>query len=154
MEHCIQARGRYTGQMAFISVTRLRVRGWWWFVPFSVGAFRAARQAKSAPGIIGLAVLADAKRAFWTCTVWNDEQSMRAFMTSSAHREIMPKLLNWCDEASVAHWAQDFPEPPSWQEAYRRLQKEGRRSKVSFPSAAHERFEFPPPRTTAVLKLK
>jgi hypothetical protein len=35
---------------------------------------------------------------------------------------------------------------PSWSEAHRRLQQEGRPSKVRFPSDAQRRFEIPPPR--------
>jgi hypothetical protein len=31
---------------------------------------------------------------------------MRAFMLSGAHQRAMPKLFNWCDEASVVHWNQ------------------------------------------------
>jgi len=36
----------------------------------------------------------------------------------------------------------DANEPPSWAEAHRRLQKEGRRSRVSRPSEAQLRFEI------------
>jgi hypothetical protein len=67
-------------------------------------------------------------------------------MISGAHRRVMPRLLEWCDEASVAHWLQDSPEPPLWDEAHRRMQGEGRRSKVNNPSEAQQRFEIPPPR--------
>ena len=42
--------------------------------------------------------------------------------------------MEWCDEAAVAHWTQDSPEPPSWEEAHRRLQESGRPSKVNHPS--------------------
>jgi hypothetical protein len=55
--------------------------------------------------------------------------------------------MHWCDEASVARWTQDSAELPNWQEAHRRMQAEGRPSKVSFPSAAHQQFQIPPPKT-------
>jgi hypothetical protein len=32
---------------------------------------------------------------------------MRAFMFTPAHRSVMPKLLQWCDEAAVIHWLQE-----------------------------------------------
>jgi hypothetical protein len=99
-------------------------------------------------------VLSDANLAFWTRTLWTDERSMRAFMFAPAHRRVMPKLLQWCDEAAVTHWLQGSPEPPPWQEVHRRLQQEGRASKVDHPSAAQLRFEIPPPKTTRQLKLK
>jgi hypothetical protein len=127
--------------MPFISITRLRVRSFRYLPVFLIGAFRSAREAKNAPG--NLAV-----------TLWSDERSMRAFMLAGVHRRVMPRLLQWCDEAAVAHWLQETPEPPSWQEAHRRLQDEGRASKVDHPSAAQLSFEIPSPKTTRQLKLK
>ena len=76
---------------------------------FSFNALRAARQAKTAPGNLAVSLLADSNFAFWTRTLWNDQDAMRAFMLSGAHRRMMPRLLNWCDEAAVAHWTQDSP---------------------------------------------
>ena len=75
---------------------------------------------------------------------------MRSFMRSGAHRGVMPRLAKWCDEAALAHWVQDGPEPPSWQEAYQRLQQHGRRSRVDHPSDAQRRFEIPAPRPRGV----
>lgn len=49
----------------------------------------------------------------------------------------MPKLLHWCDEASVLHWQQDDPTVPDTPEAHRRVVAEGRLSKVLHPSPAH-----------------
>jgi|SRR6516164_1925124 len=117
-------------------------------------ALRSAREAKNASGNLAVSVLSDANFAFWTCTLWSDERAMRAFMFAPAHRRLMPKLLQWCDEAAVAHWLQDSMQPPSWQEAHRRLQQEGRTSKVDCPSAAQLDFEVPPPKTSRQLKLK
>jgi uncharacterized protein DUF3291 len=68
----------------------------------------------------------DSYFAFWTRTLWNDQDAMRVFMLSGAHRRMMPRLLNWCDEASVAHWTQDSLETPSWQEVHGRMQAQGR----------------------------
>lgn len=131
--------------MPFVSITRLRLRSWR-FVPGLLWyAVRSRRQAKSARGNLAAQVLREANNVFWTCTVWSDEASMRAFMASGAHRNAMPRLIEWCDEACVAHWQQDTAEPPSWQEAHRRMQAQGRRSKVRYPSAAHERFEIAAP---------
>jgi hypothetical protein len=140
--------------MPFVSITRLRVRSFRYLPVFLLGTFRAARQAKNALGNLAVSLLSDANFTFWTRTLWNDERSMRAFTLAGAHRRVMPRLLQWCDEAAVAHWLQETPESPSWQEAYRRLQQEGRASKVDYPSAAQLRFEIPPPKTTRQLKLK
>jgi hypothetical protein len=68
----------------------------------------------------------------------------------------MRSLLEWCDEASLVRWTQDGPELPSWQEAHRRLEEEGRPSKVNHPSPAHLAHTFPPPvaRQTSQLHFK
>jgi len=68
-------------------------------------------------------------------------------MHSGVHHQVMPQLPRWCDEAALVHWEQDGPEPPSWQEAHRRLRRQGRRSRVDYPSEAHRRFDIPAPRT-------
>lgn len=132
--------------MPFVSITRLRLRSWR-FVPGLIWyALLSRRQARSASGNLRALTLREANNTFWTCTVWRDEAAMRAFMVSGAHRRAMRVLPDWCDEASVAHWQQDSAEPPSWSDVHRRMQSEGRRSKVRYPSPAQERFEIPPPR--------
>ena len=125
--------------MPLVSITRLRVRSFRYLPIFLIGAFRSARQAKNAPGNLAVSLLNDAYFTFWTRTLWNDGRSMRAFMLAGAHRRIMPQLLQWCDEAAVAHWIQDIATPPAWQEAHRRLQQQGRRSRVDHPSAGQGR---------------
>jgi hypothetical protein len=140
--------------MPLASITRLRVRSFRYLPAFLLGALRSAREAKNASGNLAVSVLSDANLTFWTRTLWTDERSMRAFMFAPAHRRVMPKLLQWCDEAAVTHWLQETPEPPSWQEVHRRLQQEGRTSKVDHHSAAQLRFEIRPPKTTRQLTLK
>jgi len=140
--------------MAFVSITRLRVRSWRYLPAFLVQTFRAARQAKAASGSLSVSILRDSNLAFWTRTVWSDEAGMRSFVLSGAHRRVMPHLLTWCDEASVAHWVQGACEPPSWQQSHKRLLQEGRRSKVNHPSEAQTRFEIPEPRNVVELNFK
>ena len=140
--------------MPFVSITRLRVRSWRYLPAFVIQSFRTARQAKVAAGSLGVSVLRDADRAFWTRTVWRDEAAMRSFMRSGVHRRVMARLPEWCDEAALVHWAQDNSEPPSWPEAHRRLQGEGRRSRVNQPTEAQRRFEIPEPRTSGGLVFK
>ena len=129
--------------MPFVSITRLRVRRWRYVPQFLIQSIRAARQAKRSAGSISVSVLRDIDRAFWTRTVWRDEAAMRAFMRSGVHRRIMARLPEWCDEAALVRWVQEASDPPSWQDAHRRLQKEGRRSRVSQPSAAQLRLRDP-----------
>jgi hypothetical protein len=140
--------------MPFVSITRLRVRSWRYLPRFLFQSIRAARQAKRAPESLAVSVIRDADRAFWTRTVWRDEAAMRSFMQSGVHRRIMARLPEWCDEAAVLHWVQDGDEAPSWAEAHRRLQQEGRRSRVSNPSEAQRRFEIRGPRKGAGVVFK
>jgi quinol monooxygenase YgiN len=132
--------------MAVISITRLRVRSWRFLPLFFIHALRSARQAGRAEGNLGSSLLRDRKNTFWTATAWRDEAAMRQFMLSGAHRQAMPKLLNWCDEAALVHWTQDSADLPSWPAAHARLEAEGRSSKVYHPSENHKAHKFPAPR--------
>ena len=132
--------------MPVVSITRLRVRSWRFLPVFLMSAFRSGAQARNAKGNLAVKVLNDRRNTFWTCTCWDSEVSMRAFMLAKPHGREMRKLLEWCDEASLVHWTQDSAEPPSWVEAHRRLQQEGRSSKVNHPSPDHAAFRVQAPR--------
>jgi hypothetical protein len=80
----------------------------------------------------------DGAFAFWTSTVWQNLEAMRAFRNSGAHLKAMPKLLRWCDEASFVHWEQGDARVPDISAAFDRLLREGKLSKVLKPSARHQ----------------
>ena len=69
---------------------------------------------------------------------------MSAYRIIPPHRNAMPKLLEWCDEASVVHWNQESAELPDWETAERRMADSGRLSKVNHPSADQQarRLDF------------
>ena len=149
--------GLISNAMFFVSLTRLRVRSWRYLPVFFLQALRSAQQAKSAEGVVAVSLLRDAHNTFWTRTVWNSEQAMRAYMLSGVHRQVMRRLPEWCDEASVAHWTQESPQPPSWEEAHQRLQESGRPSKVNHPSEAqrnHLSIPAPVIRASGELRFK
>ncbi len=81
-------------------------------------------------------------------TAWDGQESMRRYMIEGSHRAAMPHLLDWCDEASVAHWVQPTDDLPTWQEADARMREKGRASKVRFPSSSHATLNYRPPRVT------
>ncbi|RYY14643.1 DUF3291 domain-containing protein [Methylobacterium sp. WL6] len=139
--------------MAFVSITRLRIRSWRFMPPFVVDTLRSLSQTKAAPGLIGGSLLADRKRTFWTLTLWTDQSDMRRYMISGAHRKAMPKLLDWCDEASVVHWTQEAEDIPTWNEAAERMRSEGRVSKVHHPSPQHRDLSFATPRTAGAVAI-
>ena len=133
--------------MSLISVTRLRLRSWLYFPPFVLNSMRSAKQAAAAQGNLAVRLLRDREKAFWTMTAWSGEAEMKAFMSAGAHGAVMRKLLDWCDEAALTHWMQEGASLPTWEEGHRRLQQEGRRSKLHHPSAAHTAFVIPAPTT-------
>jgi Domain of unknown function (DUF3291) len=133
--------------MPLISVTRLRIRSIWFMPAFFFYTLRANWQARAAMGNSAVQLLPDAQRTYWTCTQWSDLKAMRAYVGSGAHREAMRRLAHWCDEASVVHWEQTAAGLPGWDEAHRRMQQDGRPSKVNHPSAAHLAYQIPQPET-------
>jgi len=134
--------------MPLVSITRFRARAFWFVPMFMHHAQRSISQIRSAKGCISLALLKDRNRVFWTMTMWQDERSMKAYMTSGSHREAMPSLADWADEASVAHWNQEHAERPDWNEAARRMRVEGRPVRLHHPSPHHNDLSFPAPCTT------
>jgi hypothetical protein len=129
--------------MTRVSITRLRLRKMRFELPFVWHAMRSNAQARRADGCLALAVRRY-QGAYWTLTVWRDAAAVRAFMLAGAHRAAMPKLAQWCDEASVAHWEQEADALPDWIDAERRLATAGRTSTVLHPSPAQTAGEtFP-----------
>lgn len=122
--------------MPFISVTRLRLRSIFYLPQFLWHTLKSQRQVVRARGFLSGRLLRDSGNVYWTVTAWEDEAAMRAYRSTGAHGSAMPKLLDWCDEAAVAHWTQPQAELPDWAEAHRRMMSEGRTSKVRKPSAA------------------
>lgn len=140
--------------MSFISITRLRLRSIRFLPAFALHTLRSQKQVRHAPGFLDGSLLADRGWTFWTMTAWSDEASMRSYMTTGAHRVVMPKLLDWCDEASVVHWTQPEAGLPSWAEADRRMRESGRPSKVRHPSPQHTTLSYRAPRLTGSGQIK
>lgn len=134
--------------MAVVSVTRLRVRSWRFMPGFIFSALRIGKQTAEAEGCLAAKVFRDRRNAFWTLTCWESETAMKAFMAAGPHGAAMRKLMEWCDEASVAHWVQEGSELPSWGEAHRRMLRHGRASKVNHPSDAQKAFRINEPDET------
>src|SRR5262245_28912789 len=126
--------------MPHISITRLRLRSIFTLAAFARETRAITDQLRAAPGFIDGAVLAEGRLVFWTRSVWESAEAMKAFRDSGAHRVSMPKLMTWCDEAAVAQWQ---GEPPGdWDEIHARLVADGRLSRVKRPTKAHNERRF------------
>lgn len=131
--------------MAFVSVTRLQLRSSRYLIPFIWRTSMSLIQAKRARGNLAARVRRMKDGSFWTLTAWRDEGAMRVFRNSSAHMKAMPKLPEWCDEASIGNWRQETEELPDWIEAHRLMTERGRLSKVKHPSQRQMAGEIPAP---------
>lgn len=121
--------------MPHLSITRLRLRRFWFVPAFLRHAQSSITQVRGASGFIMGYTAYERPLAFWTVTIWKDAASKTAYYTSGVHREAMPRLLHWCDEASVASVEIDDTDvSPS--EAARTMKCTGRLSKVRHPSQA------------------
>jgi heme-degrading monooxygenase HmoA len=140
--------------MSVISITRLKVRSWSYYPAFLFQTYRTARQAASADGNLAMKLLRDRRNTFWTCTSWASESAMKAFMHAKPHGPVMRSLLEWCDEAALVHWTQEAADLPSWVEAHRRIEQEGRPSKVNHPSPTHVAHKFPAPTVDKTRELR
>jgi hypothetical protein len=140
--------------MPFISLTRLRIRSLRFLPFFALHARKTTRQVRQAQGFQTGALLPDRSFTFWTMTAWDSQEDMRRDMTSGSHKAVMPRLMHWCDEASVTHWTQPEPALPTWEEADRRMRESGRASKVLHPSPHHESLTYRAPRTTGGTRPK
>jgi hypothetical protein len=138
----------YKDSIAFVSITRLRIRSVGFLPFFALYTQRSVGQVRRAAGFQGGSLLADRSWTFWTMTTWDSRESMRTYMTDGAHRSAMPHLLDWCDEASVVHWDRLEEGLPTWGEADRRMRESGRTSKVLHPSPDHAGLNYREPRVT------
>ncbi|GGB38365.1 hypothetical protein GCM10011380_29710 [Sphingomonas metalli] len=139
--------------MGFVSVTRLRLRSVRFLPGFAWHTRRTLAQIRVAEGYRAGQLLADRRFAFWTVTLWRDPAAMRGYMASGAHLQAMPRLMHWCDEASVVHWPSEADGLPDWDEIDRRMRAEGRPSKVRHPTPDHAGLGYAPPRTTGVVPI-
>ena len=139
--------------MVFVSVTRLRIRSWRFMPGFALETLRTRAQVERAAGFLTGSLLPDRQRTFWTMTLWRSQNDMRTYMSSGPHLKAMPKLLKWCDEASIVNWDQDDALAPDWHEADRRMRCDGRPSKVRHPSARHLDLSYAEPQTSGAVSI-
>jgi hypothetical protein len=128
--------------MVFVSVPRLRIRSIFYLPQFFWYALRSRQQAQRAAGRVAGCVLRERRNAFWTMTAWESARATEAFC-------IQVCIVTRCPgRSSGATKRRSCTGPRSCvsEEAYKRLVKDGRPSKVRHLSAAHLAHQFPSPR--------
>jgi len=141
----LDGRERQYRAVNFVSVTRLRLRHWRYLPAFAWYAGLASVQARRSAGHRFSRATKDAGLVFWTITVWEQEAAMRFFRNNGAHQKAMPKLAEWCDEATYVHWVQPGDTPPTLAEGAERLIREGVVTRLKHPSANHASRSFAMP---------
>jgi hypothetical protein len=118
-----------------ISITRLKLHHPGYLPVFLFWNSHIVRQVQAASGFMGGKTGLESLLTFWTLTGWADDASTKQFRNTQSHGAAMPKLLDWCCEASVARTAAD--RLLSWEEAYAVMRDHGRVSPIRRPSARH-----------------
>jgi hypothetical protein len=140
--------------MVFISVTRLHLQSLLYLPAFGWNNLLTIWQTINTPGFLGGKLLRDDNQTFWTITAWDEQAAMKIFRNSGAHRNVMPRIQDWCDEASVVHWRQEDTNLPDWREVHHRMVTEGFRTKLSNPSPAHLKQDIPKPLSSKGVVLR
>ena len=130
--------------MPFVSVTRLRVKSIFYLLPFMRANEASVKTLINSTGLLKGKELIDKHLTFWTITLWKNEQAMREFRGSQAHKNAMQQLPKWCNEASYHHWNQEEDTLPNWDIVSERMFQEGKLTKVRTPSKAQILNTFPP----------
>lgn len=75
------------------------------------------RQLRETPGMLRYTTGISSLREFFTCTLWDTELEMFAFMSSGAHREMMWNFRRWSDSFWAMRWDQTQDELGYWEDA-------------------------------------
>ncbi len=124
-----------------VSLTRLHLKDWYRLFSFQRISGACISQALDDTSCLGGATYAGPGLTFWTATLWKDEESLKRYVGSGAHRRSLAVLPKWCDEAAFgnieAEKLPDKHEISDW------LAKVAKYSLVRLPSANQEKEEIP-----------
>jgi hypothetical protein len=136
--------------MALLSLTRLRLHSWRAYPGFILWVVGSLLQSLRSDGLLGLMLLRDRHNAFWTLTLWRDQQAMQVFRNQGSHGQAMRRLAQWCDESAAAHWqvneaVLDQLRRPDWTVLQRRLMQEGHFAPLPLASPDQSERKIPAP---------
>lgn len=86
-----------------LSITRLRVRSWWYLPSFLLISRACVKQALADPSFRGGSTFVGPGLTYWTATLWADVPSMKAYVLGEPHRTATKRLARWCSEAAITN---------------------------------------------------
>ncbi len=134
------------------SATRLKLRHWCFLPIFIYKTFLITSQLTHSSGFLRGRILTDKNLTFWTLTLWQDKDSMRIFRNSGHHLSVMPKLQQWCNEATIATWLTEDEDLPAWNHVYEQI-KIGKAVPLRFASLNQTILDFAVPNQNTRLQL-
>jgi heme-degrading monooxygenase HmoA len=81
------------------------------------------------PGLVGvsLSFVVGSTDDYRTLAVWETEEDMLAWVTSEEHAAAMAEMVDYTEDGAVVSWEIEKDEiPPTWDEAKRRVDDDGR----------------------------
>jgi hypothetical protein len=88
------------------------------------------------------------------CTIWKNEEAMRAFNISGAHRNIMRSFCNYVNEAATKHMEFNEVDLPAWKFIHVKLISIGTFSlALKEPSKNHLDRKIAMPKVTILTSL-
>ncbi len=97
----------------------LPLKGWRGFLRFANYGRRILGQLRDAPGLVGFSMRARLRsRQFWTLSVWEDSQTLMAFVHAPPHVEAMERIRPFMGPTRFTRWTVRGSEVPiPWEAA-------------------------------------
>ncbi|PQZ52420.1 hypothetical protein CQZ94_24210 [Bacillus sp. MYb209] len=96
----------------FVSVTRMRLKGIRMLPNFFVYTTRAFLQSKNANGLIHSSSQKERWHTYWTLTVWENKEYMKAYRNNGNHLKAMKVARDIASELEYTNWEHDTI--PKW----------------------------------------
>jgi hypothetical protein len=139
--------------MPILAMTRLRLKSYRVLPRFLWVNEQAIAQLRTAPGFLRGKLLGEPNLAMWTATLWDSQESLRAFYLTGVHKRLMPELAGFACEAISGHIAFDLAELPPWAVIHEELCRMGRLSPgVSEPNENYRNRIIAPPSFTLLTR--
>jgi heme-degrading monooxygenase HmoA len=138
--------------MTLIVATRMKVNRTRDVPAFFRTALAVAHQSQRSPGFRGGAMRVEPGRTFWTLSAWEDAAAMSAFRDTGAHRDAVPALAGWADEAFFVAWSQPDGRIPRWSDLRGELPGRPVFADLDRPSDGHRRRDTPGPRRVGLVR--